>query len=158
MYSFSSRVIDDHGCVENNGAMCDVLFLSGIKTRGIDPYFRYAARLIFFDFLWVVTPQRKLPPASSCAGAGLCLVQVPSPRAMRAGDVLDTLDRVALFRAQAADSHRRVEDIGGDLDSAISLLDLGQSRRALKAAHALEAAGKSCGTSLLIVCALRTNC
>lgn len=71
---------------------------------------------------------------------------------MRAGDVLDTLDRVALFRAQAADSHRRVEDIGGDLDSAISLLDLGQSRRALKAAHALEAAGKSCGTSLLIVC------
>lgn len=65
---------------------------------------------------------------------------------MRAVDVLNTLDRVALFRAQAADSHRRVEDIGGDLDSAISLLDLGQQQ----SRHALKTPGKSCGTSLLL--------
>ena len=47
---------------------------------------------------------------------------------MRAYDVLNALERVTLFRSQAADSHRRVEDIGDDLDSAISLLDLQQSR------------------------------
>lgn len=48
---------------------------------------------------------------------------------MRARDVLNALERVTLFRAQAADSHRRVDDIGGDLDSAISLLDLRQQSR-----------------------------
>lgn len=48
---------------------------------------------------------------------------------MRAHDVLNALERVTLFRAQAADSHRRVEDIGDDLDSALSLLDFGQSRQ-----------------------------
>ncbi|CAM9653831.1 unnamed protein product, partial [Ectocarpus sp. 13 AM-2016] len=48
---------------------------------------------------------------------------------MRAHDVLDALERVALFRAQAADSNRRLEDIGSDLDSAISLLDLQQQCR-----------------------------
>lgn len=53
--------------------------------------------------------------------------------------MLDALERVTLFRAQAADSHRRVEDIGGDLDSAISLLDLRQSREAL----ALSGAGRN---------------
>lgn len=50
---------------------------------------------------------------------------------MRAHSMLDALERVSLFRAQAADFHRRVEDIGGDLDSAISLLDLRQSRDAM---------------------------
>ncbi len=51
---------------------------------------------------------------------------------MRARDVLNALERVTLFRAQAADSYRRVDDIGGDLDSAISLLDLRrQSREAV---------------------------
>lgn len=50
---------------------------------------------------------------------------------MRAHSMLSALERVMLFRAQAADSHRRVEDIGGDLDSAISLLDLRQSREAV---------------------------
>lgn len=48
---------------------------------------------------------------------------------MRANDVLDALERVTLFRAQAADSNRRLEDIGSDLDSAISLLDLQQQCR-----------------------------
>ncbi|CAB1100685.1 unnamed protein product [Ectocarpus sp. CCAP 1310/34] len=47
---------------------------------------------------------------------------------MRAHDVLDALERVTLFRAQAADSNRRLEDIGSDLDSAISLLDLQQQQ------------------------------
>lgn len=47
---------------------------------------------------------------------------------MRAYDVLSALERVTLFRTQAADSHRRVEEIGDDLDSALSLLDLRQSR------------------------------
>lgn len=53
---------------------------------------------------------------------------------MRAYDVLDALDRVSLFHAEAADSHRRVDDIEGDLDSAISLLDLRQSREGLAGA------------------------
>lgn len=57
---------------------------------------------------------------------------------MRAHDLLDALDRVTQFRAQAADSNRRVEDIGSDLDSAISLLDLRQSREGL-----LDAVGTS---------------
>lgn len=47
---------------------------------------------------------------------------------MRARDVLDVLNRVAVFQAQSIDSHRRVDEIGGDLDSAISLLDFRQSR------------------------------
>lgn len=57
---------------------------------------------------------------------------------MRAHDLLDALDKVTQFRAQAADSNRRVEDIGSDLDSAISLLDLRQSREGL-----LDAVGTS---------------
>lgn len=64
---------------------------------------------------------------------------------MRAHDLLDALDRVTEFRAQAADSNRRVEDIGSDLDSAISLLDLRQSREGL-----LDAVGTSATTSDLI--------
>lgn len=64
---------------------------------------------------------------------------------MRAHDLLDALDRVTQFRAQAADSNRRVEDIGNDLDSAISLLDLRQSREGL-----LDAVGTSATTSDLI--------
>ncbi|CAN0074331.1 unnamed protein product, partial [Ascophyllum nodosum] len=43
---------------------------------------------------------------------------------MRARDMIDALDRVSLFRAQALNSHRRLDDIGSDLDGAISLLDL----------------------------------
>lgn len=67
--------------------------------------------------------------------------------AMRAHDLLDALDRVTQFRAQAADSNRRVEDIGSDLDSAISLLDLRQSREGL-----LDAVGASATTSDCICC------
>lgn len=50
---------------------------------------------------------------------------------MKARHVLDALDRVALFRSQAGKkAHRgRVEEIGDDLDSALSLLDLRQSRQ-----------------------------
>lgn len=148
---------------------CDVrcFFSSGGKDEGykrggvlIHSFDVYAAAFIFFDFVWAVRRRgASYHQPAPTPGADLCLVQVPAPREMRAGDVLDTLDRVALFRAQAADSHRRVENIGGDLDSAISLLDLGQSRRALQAAHGLKAQGKTRGTSLLaILCALRTNC
>lgn len=43
---------------------------------------------------------------------------------MRARDMINALDRVALFRTQASDSYRRVDDIARDLDAAISLLDL----------------------------------
>lgn len=57
-----------------------------------------------------------------------CPTNTSQSAEMRAYDVLNALERLALFRAQAADSHRRVEDIGDDLDSAISLLDLRQSR------------------------------
>lgn len=64
---------------------------------------------------------------------------------MRAHDLLDALDRVTEFRAQAADSNRRVDDIGSDLDSAISLLDLRQSREGLS-----DAVGTSATTSDLI--------
>ncbi|CAM9386727.1 unnamed protein product, partial [Scytosiphon promiscuus] len=60
-------------------------------------------------------------------------VDVATAAEMRARDVLDALERIELFRSQAADSHRRVENIGGDLDSAISLLDLRQSREAVDA-------------------------
>lgn len=52
--------------------------------------------------------------------------------------MLDALERIDLFRTQAADSHRRVENIGGDLDSAISLLDLRQSREAVDAVGTRE--------------------
>lgn len=63
------------------------------------------------------------------------LLSKPNPRReickMRARHVLDALDRVALFRSQAEQqAHRgRVEEIGDDLDSALSLLDLRQSRQ-----------------------------
>lgn len=55
---------------------------------------------------------------------------------MRACNVLDALDRITLFRAQAKQTNRRVEEIGDDLNSALSLLDLGQSRH-------LKAVGES---------------
>lgn len=42
--------------------------------------------------------------------------------------MIDTLNSVALFRAQAKLANRRVEELGSDLDSALSLLDVRQSR------------------------------
>lgn len=47
---------------------------------------------------------------------------------MRACDVVRTLDRVALFRAQAKQSNRHLEDLGNDLSSALALLDARQAR------------------------------
>lgn len=49
-------------------------------------------------------------------------------RSMRACDVIETLDKIALFRAQANQTTRRVDDLGSHLDSALALLDFRRSR------------------------------
>lgn len=65
---------------------------------------------------------------------------------MRAREVLDALDRVALFRTQAR--RGRIEEIGEDLDSALSLLKL-QSQSSRQQQATCKTAGTITGGEIL---------